>query len=94
MKRNIGKLSTGPQIVRGTTKIDAVSGHKGLVSLQDEGFQFPVFPSSFAHPNHMGAFDEAAPSGYLHQIQTQTLINQEFHHAVVSLIRRCVGAFS
>jgi hypothetical protein len=53
MKRNIGKLSTGPWIVRGTTKIDAVSGHKGPVSLQDEGFQFPVFPSSFAHPNHM-----------------------------------------
>src|SRR3984885_2743596 len=47
MKRNIGKLSTGTWIVRGTAKIDAVSGHKGPVYLQDERFQFPVFPSSF-----------------------------------------------
>jgi hypothetical protein len=37
-------LSSGPRIVRGTSKIDAVSGHKGPFSFHDEGFQFPVFP--------------------------------------------------
>jgi hypothetical protein len=37
----------------------------------------------------VGAFGETATSGDLHQIQTQTLINQEFHRALISQIRSC-----
>jgi hypothetical protein len=86
-------MATGPRIVRWTAKIDAVACHKGPVPLEDEGLQFPVFPSRLAHPNYMGAFDEAATPADLHQIQTQTLVNQEFHYALISLIRSCVVAF-
>ena len=53
MKRNIGKLSTRSRIVRGTAKVDAVPCHKGPVSIQNKGFELPVFPSRFAHPNYM-----------------------------------------
>jgi hypothetical protein len=94
MKRNISKFPTCAWIIRGSAKIDAVPRHKGPVSFQDEALQFPVLLSRFAHPNRVGTFPEAATLGDRNQIQTQALINQEFHCAIISLLRRCVVVFS
>lgn len=82
MEGHIGELSSVPLIIRGTAKIHAVSGHKGPVTLQEEGLQLPVFRSGLSHPDHMGTFSETTPLGDRNQIQGQAFINQEFHYAL------------
>ena len=82
MEENIGKLPSGLRIVRVTAKVHTVPRYKGPVVLQDEGLQLPVFPTCFPHPDNMRAFHETATVGDCNQIQTQTFINQKFHHAL------------
>ena len=70
VKRNIPELPGGPGIVRVTAKVHAVSRHEGPVTLQDKGFQLPVFPACLAHPDNMRAFHETARLGDRDQIET------------------------
>jgi hypothetical protein len=94
MKRNVRELPHRSLDCPRDAKVHAVSCHKSPVPLQDEGFQFPIFPSRFNHPSHVGAFHETVTLGDRYHIQTQTLINQEFQQAFTSLMRGCVVAFS
>ena len=94
MKRNVSKLSAGPWCFSRSPKVDAITGNKRPVSRKDKRLQFPVFPTGFPQPNHVRAFHETAIASDRDQIQTKTFIDQEFHHALILLIRRSVVAFS
>ena len=94
VQRDVRKLPTRARIIRGTAEIYAVPCHKRPISPQNEALQGPIRRAGFSHPNHMGTFPEAAGWGDLHQIQTQTFINQKFQSTFISPIQNCVAAFS
>ena len=76
-------LTFGAGVFGRAAKVDAIPRHKRPISIEDEGFQLPVFPSCFAQPYNVGALRETAVPRYLYQIQAQALVDQKFEHAFI-----------
>ena len=77
-----------------TAKIYTISRDESPISIEDEGFQLPVFPRPrFAQPYNVGALCETTVPGQVYKIQAQTLVDQEFDHAFILLWRGCAVFF-
>jgi hypothetical protein len=85
MDGRICVLTPGAGVFGRASKVDAIPRDKRPISIEDEGFQLPVFPSCFAQPYSVRALGEAAVPGYLYQIQVQALVDQKFEHAFILL---------
>ena len=64
------------------TKVIGVAGYKSPIAFEDYLEQVPILDALATDPNDMRAFAMAALARDVHQLRTQTFINEKLHAAV------------